>query len=76
MSMEKISPDELKEIVRRYKLHICRIEGTEVINVRKHRNEKYVDIEWGEFERILKKRKLAIYKAANSDFIKLMKDKP
>ena len=31
------------------------------------------DISWEEFEKTLKKRKLAVYKAENSDFLKIMR---
>jgi len=31
-------------------------------------------ISWEEFQKTLKKRKLAVYKAENSDFLKIMRD--
>lgn len=33
------------------------------------------DISREEFEKTLKKRKLAVYKAENSDFLKIMRDR-
>ena len=33
------------------------------------------DISWEEFEKTLRKRKLAVYKAENSDFLKIMRDR-
>ena len=73
--MIKITIDEMKAIAKKYKLHPCRIKGKDVINIRKKFDSKCEDISWEEFEKIMKKRKLAIYKADESDFVKLMKDK-
>jgi hypothetical protein len=73
--MKKISVDELKAISRRYKLQPCKIKGTDVVTIRKKSSTggKYEDIDWLEFERILKLRGLAVYKAVESDFVKIMK---
>lgn len=75
MTMQRIGVKKLKEIAAEYQIHPCRIKGTEVINIRKRRSDRYEDITWEEFERILKKRKLAVFKATESDFIKIMKDR-
>ena len=75
MTMKKISIDEMKKIAKEYRLFPCKISGTSVVAIRKRRKDKYIDIDWPEFESILKKRKLAIYKATESDFVKIMKDK-
>ena len=74
MGMERISIEELKSLAKKYRLHPCRIAGTDVVSIRKHASARYEDIEWDEFESILKKRKLAVYKARDSDFLKIMKD--
>ena len=75
MSMKKITINQTKEIAKKYGLSPCRIKGTEVVNIRKKKNERYEDVAWDEFERILKKHGLSVYKATESDFLKLMRDK-
>jgi hypothetical protein len=39
------------------------------------RNSYLECISWEEFEKTLKKRKLAVYKAEDSDFLKVMRDR-
>jgi len=73
--MIKITIEQMKALAKKYKLHASRVKGEEVIAIRKHPSDRFEDISWEEFEKIMKKRKLAIYKATESDFIKLMKDK-
>ncbi|MFQ6060533.1 MAG: hypothetical protein ACE5KV_04430 [Thermoplasmata archaeon] len=75
MTMMKISVDEVKKLAKKYGLRPCRVPGTDGVQIRKHRNPKLEDISWEEFEKTLKKRKLAVYKAENSDFLKIMRDK-
>lgn len=72
--MTKISINELKDIAKKYDLKPCKVKDAEVVNIRKHPNPRMDDIIWDEFERILKKRKLAVYKSDN-DFLKIMRDK-
>jgi len=74
MTMEKISISELKELQEEYDFKLCKIKGMEIINIRKHENPNTEDISLEKFERILKKRGLAVYKAAN-DWLKIMRDK-
>ena len=74
MAMIKISVDEVKKLAKKYGLKPCRIPGTDGVQIRKHKNPKMEDISWEEFEKTLKKRKLAVYKAENSDFLKIMRD--
>ncbi len=72
--MNKISITELKKIAREYSLKPCKIKGSEVVQIRKNPSDKYEDISWEEFENTLKAKKLAVYKATESDFLKIMKD--
>lgn len=72
--MKKTKLVDVMKIAKQYGLHPCRVAGTEVINIRKRKSDKHEDLEWAEFERILKKHKLAVYKATESDFLKIMKD--
>lgn len=75
MTMKKISVEELKKLAKQYDLHVCRIKGSEVVQIRKNPSDKYEDISWKEFEETLKNKGLAVYKAEESDFLKIMKDK-
>ena len=75
MTMIKISIDDLKKLAKQYDLHVCRIKGSEVVQIRKNASDKYEDVSWGEFESVLKNKGLAVYKATESDFLKIMKDK-
>lgn len=75
MTMNKITVNELKKIAEQYGLTPIKIKGTETINISKKKSPRYIEIEWDEFEESLKKKGLAIYKATESDFIKIMKEK-
>jgi len=75
MSMKKISINEAKEIADEYDLHPAKVKSSEVVNIRKKPNENLKDIDWDEFQRILNEKNLAVYKAEESDFLKIMKDK-
>lgn len=75
MTMKKITLEDLKGLSKQYGLHVCRIKGSEVVQIRKNPSDKYDDISWDEFEEALKKKGLAVYKAEESDFLKIMKDK-
>ena len=75
MTMEKISVSEVKIIAKEYGLTPCRVPRTKGVQIRKHKNPKMEDISWEEFEKTLKERGLAVYKAENSDFLKIMKEK-
>ena len=75
MSMKKISIDKAKEIAKEYDLHPAKVKGSEVVNIRKKSNKNMEDIEWDEFGKILDKKNLAVFKADESDFLKIMKDK-
>ena len=76
MVMKKVSMDELKPIVEKYKLSICRVKGSDdVVQICKKSNEDMEKVSWDVFEQALKKKKMAVYKAEGSDFLKIMKEK-
>ncbi|MHC1709604.1 MAG: hypothetical protein AB9819_04280 [Methanomassiliicoccales archaeon] len=75
MAMMKISMDDLKKLAKQYDLHVCKIKGSDVVQIRKNPGEKYEDISWDEFENSLNKKGLAVFKATESDFLKIMKMK-
>jgi len=77
MPMIKISLDRVKKIAEQYDLKPTQIKGTGVINIRKKstQSDRFDDISWEEFESALKEKGLAVYKTAESDFLKIMKDK-
>lgn len=75
MVMKRMSIDEVKQIADEYGLHPCRIKGTNIVNIRKRPSDRTEDIPWPDFERILRQRGLAVYKAENSDFLKIMKNR-
>ena len=56
MTMSKITINDLKNLAKQYDLHVCRIKGKEVVKIRKNPSDKYVDIPWDAFEKILKKK--------------------
>ncbi len=74
MSMKKISIDKAKEIAKEYDLKPAKVKGSDVVNIRKKENINLEDITWDEFEEKLKDKGLALFKAKNSDFLKIMKD--
>lgn len=78
MTMKKISMKELKDIAQKYKLQPCKVKGIDVLSIKKRTSpsERFDIIDWSEFEKILNERKLAVYKATESDFLKIMKKKP
>jgi len=73
MVMEKLDLEKVKEIADEYDLKPAKTKGSDVINIRKKPNENLEDISWEEFERILDEKGLAVYKAEDSDFLKIMK---
>jgi hypothetical protein len=76
MTMVKVSVDEMKRIAEIHGLKPCRIRGTSVVNIRKNPSDKFEDIAWEEFQTVLSQRGLAVYKASESDYLKIMKDRP
>lgn len=73
MVMEKISLAKAKEIAKKKGLKPGRVKGTEGIQFTKGNNERLEIISWEEFEKTLKKRKLAVYESGG--WMKIMKDR-
>ena len=73
MTMDRIPLEEVKRIARQYGLKPVKVKGTEVVNIRKHPSDKLAEISWEEFGELLKTKGLAVYKATESDFLKIMK---
>lgn len=71
--MEKISLAKAKEIAKKKGLKPGRVKGTEGIQFTKGNNERLEIISWEEFEKTLKKRKLAVYESGG--WMKIMKDR-
>ena len=63
MTMKEITIDERKTLAKQYDLHVCRIKGSEVLQLRQNPSDKYEDISWEEFEAALQEKDLAVYKA-------------
>ncbi len=73
--MRKITIEEVEKIASRYGLQPCKVPGTNIVNIRKNPSGKLEDIGWPQFERMLRERGLAVYKAEDSDFLKIMRDR-
>ncbi len=63
MSMELIDLSKAKEIAKNKGLKPGKVKGTEGIQFTKGKNDRLDVISWADFEKILKKRKLAIYES-------------
>lgn len=70
--MKKVSKAELERLQKKYKFKFCRIKGTQIVNICKHKNPRFEVIDMDEFLKVLKKRKLAVYRG-QGDFLKIMK---
>lgn len=76
MTMQPIDMEKTRSIAKRYGLRPIRIAGTSQIQIAKNSNpNKYEDITWEEFERVLNEKGLMVCKAYDSCFLKLMKKK-
>ena len=73
MTMDKITLDVVKKIAKQYGLKAVKVKGTGVVNIRKNPSDRLIEISWEEFDRALKEKGLAVYKATESDFLKIMK---
>lgn len=62
-SMEKIDINKAKEVAKKKKLKPGIVEGTNIIQFTKGNNKRIKEIDWQEFERLLKERKLSIYES-------------
>jgi hypothetical protein len=71
MVMERIDLDKAKVIAKNKGLKPGKVKGTSGIQFTKGKNNRLDVIEWAEFEKILKERKLAIYESGG--WMKIMK---
>ena len=71
--MEEISIDQAKKIASKKGLKPGRVKGTQGIQFTKGKNDRLEVIDWTEFEKTLKSRKLAVYESGG--WMKIMKKK-
>jgi len=71
MVMEPISIDRAVRIAKRKGLKPGRVKGTNGIQFTKGRNRRLEIIDWEEFEKTLKRRRLQIYESGG--WMKIMK---
>ena len=71
MAMEKIDFAKAKKIAENKGLKPGKVKGTEGIQFTKGTNNRLDVISWDEFEKILAKRKLAVYESGG--WMKIMK---
>ncbi|MEW5760627.1 MAG: hypothetical protein AB1779_07660 [Candidatus Thermoplasmatota archaeon] len=71
MVMKTISVEEAKKIASKKGLKPGRVKGTDGIQFTKGRNARLETIDWDEFEKTLKQKKLAIYESGG--WMKIMK---
>ncbi len=69
--MEPIDLEKAKVIAKNKGLKPGKVKGTNGIQFTKGKNNRLDVIEWSEFEKILKERKLAIYESGG--WMKIMK---
>ena len=69
--MERIDLEKAKTIAKNKGLKPGKVKGTSGIQFTKGKNNRLDVIEWSEFEKILKERKLAIYESGG--WMKIMK---
>jgi len=69
--MERIDLEKAKIIAQKKGLKPGKVKGTSGIQFTKGKNNRLDVIEWSEFEKILKERKLAIYESGG--WMKIMK---
>ncbi len=73
MVMEEITVDKAKSIAAKKGLKPGRVKGTQGIQFTKGKNDRLEVIDWAEFEKTLKSRKLAVYESGG--WMKIMKKK-
>ena len=71
MVMERIDLEKAKTIAKNKGLKPGKVKGTSGIQFTKGKNNRLDVMEWAEFEKILKERKLAIYESGG--WMKIMK---
>lgn len=71
MAMEEITLDRAKTIAKRKGLKPGRVKGTNGVQFTKGRNPRLETIDWEDFEKTLKRRRLAVYESGG--WMKIMK---
>jgi hypothetical protein len=71
MVMNEIKLDRAKAIAKRKGLKPGRVKGTNGVQFTKGRNPRLETIDWDEFEKTLKRRRLAVYESGG--WMKIMK---
>ncbi len=71
MVMEEIDLTVAKNIAKKKGLKPGRVKGTNGVQFTKGRNPRLETIEWDEFEKTLKRRRLAVYESGG--WMKIMK---
>ncbi len=71
--MQKLSEEEAKRKAEEYNLKPVRIKKSEVVQLAKMMSERYEEITWEEFFRVLREKRLAVY-ISKSGYMKIMSD--
>ncbi len=71
MAMEPISVDKAIEIAKKKGLKAGRVKGTNGVQFTKGGNDRLEVIDWDEFKKTLKERKLQVYESGG--WMKIMK---
>ncbi len=71
MAMEPISVDKAIEIAKKKNLKAGRVKGTNGVQFTKGNNDRLEVINWDEFKKTLKERKLQVYESGG--WMKIMK---
>ena len=73
MMMQKLSEEEAKKKAEEYDLKPVRIRNSDVVQLAKKMSERYEEITWEEFFRVLREKRLAVY-ISKSGYMKIMSD--
>ncbi len=71
--MEKLSREEAIRNAERYGLRPVKIRGSDVVQLAKNMGEKFVEISWDEFFRVLEEKHLAVY-ISRGGYMKILSD--
>ena len=71
MVMNEITLDKAKNLAKRKGLKPGRVKGTNGVQFTKGRNPRLETIDWDDFEKTLKRRRLAVYDSGG--WMKIMK---
>ena len=71
--MQKLNEEEAKNYAEKFNLKPVRIKGCAVVQLAKNMSERYEEISWDEFFRILRDKRLAVY-VSSGGYMKIMSD--